>query len=285
MGSNLNVMGGTNKADGGALRAGGFETARINTTDPSLSPDPRTITALATGQPTKSKHNVGSMGTLWGYGAIGSGAGQASFDLECGKCHDPHGSGNYRALRTIPSGVWSSRSAAPSWATKLWNDANGNGRIDSGETVYLADEATKQYSTTDYWPVENYTDRWVDSTSPADYVDTETTGRRVGVWCTTCHTRYLAPSGSGDEDSGDAIFKFRHASDPSTRYASSLNSPVTLSGSCLKCHAAHGSNASVAAAAGDVEWPDNINPPGTDTSDSRLLKMDGRGICQKCHNK
>ena len=46
LGSSLNVMAGTNEADGGALRAGGFETARINTKDPSLSPAPRTILAL-----------------------------------------------------------------------------------------------------------------------------------------------------------------------------------------------------------------------------------------------
>src|SRR3972149_261553 len=37
-GSTLNVMAGPNEADGGPLRAGGFETARINTKDPSLSP-------------------------------------------------------------------------------------------------------------------------------------------------------------------------------------------------------------------------------------------------------
>ncbi|MBI2913758.1 MAG: hypothetical protein HYY03_07550 [Chloroflexi bacterium] len=287
MGSSLNVMSGTNEADGGALRGGGFETARIDTDDPSLSPAPRTILALpqASAQPTQSKHDVGTSATLWGYGDIGSGAGKAEFELDCGKCHDPHGSGNYRALRTIPAGTWSSRSAAPSFGVKMWVDTNGNGRLDAGEDVLLDDEKTKEYSTTDYWPAENYTDRWVDATEPPNDADTETTGRQVGKWCTTCHTRYLAPSGAYDVDSGDDIFMYRHATDPGTRHASSLNTPVTLSASCLKCHVAHGSNAVVSAASANEEWPDNTNVAGSDTSDSRLLKMDGRGVCQKCHNK
>jgi predicted CXXCH cytochrome family protein len=289
MGSSLNVLAGTNEADGGALRGGGFETARINTTDPSLSPAPRTITALpeASAEPTASKHNVGSIQTVWGYGAVNAASdpGLASFELECGKCHDPHGSGNYRILRTVPSGTWSTRSAAPAFATKMWVDSDNDGILDTGEASLLADENPKTYSTTDYWPVENYTDRWVDATSPADTVDTETTGRQVGKWCSTCHTRYLAPTGSYETDSGDAIFAYRHTTDPSTRHASSLNSPVTLSGSCLKCHVSHGSNATVGGFAADEETPDSVNPPGSNTNDSRLLRMDGRGICQKCHNK
>src|SRR3970282_1037712 len=36
LGSVLNVMAGSNEANGGALRAGGFETARINTADSTL---------------------------------------------------------------------------------------------------------------------------------------------------------------------------------------------------------------------------------------------------------
>ncbi len=291
MGSDLNVLAGTNEDGDGALRAGGFETARIDTDDPSLSPATRTILALALAdaQPTQSKHNVGAVGTIWGYGDLNSGAG-SEFELECGRCHDPHGSLNYRALRTIPADLpgWSTRSAAPSWATKMWNDANNDGRITSGEDVWLDDENPKQYSTTDYWPVENYTDRWVDTTLPVDDVDTETTGRQVGKWCTTCHSRYLAPSGAYEVDSGDAIFKYRHATDPMTRHASGTTvptGPATLSGSCLKCHVAHGSNATVGAGAANEEWPDGSNPAGSDTGDSRLLKMNGRGVCQKCHNK
>ncbi len=283
--SDLNVVAGTNEADNGALRGGGFEMARIMTDDPSLgSYLTNTIQALAApGEPTQSKHNVGSSATLWAYGDIGSGAGQANFELECGKCHDPHGNGNYRVLRTIPSGVWSSRSAAPVWATKMWVDTNGDGKITAGEDVLLDDENPKQYTTTDYWKIP-YTDDWRDLVADPDHnVDTEMTGRQVGKWCTTCHTRYLAPSGAYDVDSGDAIFKYRHATDPSTRHG--YPDRPAIPQSCLQCHVGHGSNATVSGGAADVEQPDNTNPPGSDTTDSRLLKMDNRGICQKCHNK
>src|SRR3989304_10503076 len=99
LGSVLNVMAGSNEANGGALRAGGFETARINTADSSLPIStvgtaesgaqcrngidddadgviddacPPTLGVLAApGQSTQSSHSVdGSLQTVWGNGAL-----------------------------------------------------------------------------------------------------------------------------------------------------------------------------------------------------------------------
>lgn len=284
IGSTLNVFAGTNEADGGALRGGGFNTARIDTDDPSLRPAPVTIAALpqAGAEPTASKHNVGSLQTAWGYGGINAtaDAGKVDFELECGKCHDPHGSGNYRALRTIPSELLSYGQAAPSWFTKIWDDADADGKIDTGEDVWLDDENPKQYSTTNYWSPISYTDWWKDSDGDGN-ADTEQTGRQVGKWCTTCHTRYLAPAGAYGADSGDAIFKYRHATDPSTRHTSATG-PASPQ-SCFQCHVSHGSNAVVAGSSATEENPDGS--AGAGVNDSRLLKMNGRGVCQKCHNK
>jgi predicted CXXCH cytochrome family protein len=276
MGSALNVESGTDEDDGGALRGGGFGTARIDTDDPSLRPDPRTILALPAieAEDVQSSHSVDSSGeTIWGYGAIGDGAGLADFPLACGKCHDPHGNGNYRILRTVPAGLLHYGEALPAFMP----DMDG----------LLADEDPPQYSTTDYWD-NTYTDQWVDSPpeeeDPDDpYADTETTGRQVGRWCTTCHTRYLSPTGSGETDSGDPIFAFGHTTDPEGRDAHGRSTPVTLSGGCIQCHVAHGSNATMGPSSGDVELPDGTSGSGAD--DSRLLKMNNRGICQKCHNK
>ena len=284
LGSDLNVVAGTNEADSGALRGGGFETARIDTDDPTLSPATVTIAALPLlgAEATQSKHSIDhSSQTAWAYGPIDplDNAGLAAFPLACGKCHDPHGNGNYRILRTIPADTVSTRSAVPAWWVKLWDDTNADGKITTGEDVFLDDESPKQYSTTDYWNF-TYTDQWYD-TNADGRADTETSGRRVGQWCTTCHTRYLAPSGAYDVDSGDAVFKFRHATDPSTRSASAT-SPARPK-SCLQCHVAHGSNATMGTDSGAVELPDGS--AGTGVSDSRLLKMNNRGICQKCHNK
>jgi len=313
-GSKLNVVAGTNEADTGALRGGGFGTARIDTDDPTLSISkvgtsesgaqcwnsldddadgvaddgcPVTVTALSIGdaEVSRSMHSTdGSPQTVWAYGAIpingASDPGLSAFPLSCGKCHDPHGNGNYRILRTIPADTVSTRSAVPAWWVKLWNDTNADGMITTGEDVFLDDENPKQYSTTDYWNF-TYTDQWYDTNADGK-ADTETSGRRVGQWCTTCHTRYLAPSGAYDVDSKDAVFKFRHATDPSTRSASAT-SPASPK-SCLQYHdVAHGSNATAGTFSGAVEQPDGSS--GTGLADSRLLKMNNRGVCQKCHNK
>ncbi len=284
LGSALNVMAGTNEADGGALRAGGFESARLDTDDPSLRPAPVTVLALpAPGEAAQSTHSVdGSAQTVWAYGDISAvdNAGLAGFGLACGKCHDPHGNGNYRILRTIPADTVSPRAPVPAWFKKLWNDADANGMITTGEDVFLDDENPKVYSTADYWNF-TYTDQWQDTNADGN-ADTEISGRRVGEWCTTCHTRYLAPAGAYDVDSGDSIFTYRHATDPSTRHVSAPPS-VASPKSCLQCHVAHGSNATSGAFTGAVEWPDGSSGDGA--ADSRLLKMNNRGVCQKCHNK
>ncbi len=86
------------------LRAGGFEHARINTTDSTNSSDNPGAVTIGVGaiQDTKSYHAIdGTLGgTLWGNGAPGTGKGP-DYTLECTSCHDPHGNGNYRILRPI----------------------------------------------------------------------------------------------------------------------------------------------------------------------------------------
>lgn len=270
MGSDLNVSAGTEEDTGGALRGGGFSNARIKTDDPSLPPSATILALPAPGEPTQSNHSVdSSVQTIWGYGDISAAGdpGRTGFGLACGKCHDPHGSGNYRALRTTPAGLLEYGQPRPSWMPDL--------------TGLLADESPKQYSISDYWQV-TYTDQWVDSNGD-NIADQETTGRQVGKWCTTCHTRYWASTGSADTDSGDAIFAYRHTTNPEGRDTHGKAGAVTLSGSCLKCHVAHGSNATMGYNSGNVENPDGT--VGSGANNSKLLKMDNRGICQKCHNK
>jgi len=60
---------------------------------------------------------------------------------------------------------------------------------------------------------------------------------------------------------------------------------------CLTCHYAHGTNAAATGIAATVARPGQGTVEsggvtgGDDAGGSRLLKMDGRGVCQKCHNK
>jgi len=285
LGSVLNVMDGTNEADNGALRAGGFETARINTVDPTLPISrvgtaesgaqcrngidddadgvvddgcPPTIGALAagSGEPTQSKHSIDSSAqTIWGNGAINAVAnpGLAGYDLSCGKCHDPHGNGNYRILRTVPEGSGGAGYAVPDTYPKVYTTGNYFDMTFTGSTT---------------------TDNILKDTS---------------AWCSQCHTRYLAarraalPADASREDSGDAVFKFRHTS---AGWGNSSATPPVASNNnraCITCHAVHGSNATAGTYSGAVPLPNGF--AGTGAADSRLLKMDNRGMCQKCHNK
>jgi predicted CXXCH cytochrome family protein len=205
------------------LRAGGFDSARINSTDAGFEQ----IGVLGATQTVTSWHSADGTvtGTMWGNGAINSGAGP-SYALECTSCHDPHGNGQYRILRPIPVG---SGAAA----------------------VTVTDEAApKGYSTTNYFSV-----------GPVS-------GVQISAWCSACHTRYLS---SSTASSGDTIFSNRHRSDGS------------LGTTCIKCHAAHGTNAEASGA-----YSSSVGYPGggsgsTSTAESRLLKMNNRGICLKCH--
>ena len=281
------------------LRAGGFDFARINTTDPTGSSPrptvgagtptatavPAAIGVLGTPQAVNSRHLIdGTAGTLWGNGAIGSAGVGPSLTLECTSCHDPHGNGNYRILRTIPTGSGGAGYAIPDTYPKTYTAAN-------------------------------YFNMYFGGVAPANPM-TEPPGAVPGVsilydtsnWCSQCHTRYLAESGTSNPlnpnpkpnsegsrvDSGDAIYTFRHTS-KGYGFSSFGGSPgfKYSNRACITCHATHGSNASMPGGAtgttysSTVPWPGgNVTPtpiPG-DAQRASMLKMDNRGMCRKCHN-
>ncbi len=237
------------------LRAGGFDAARINTTDPSNSTSPpSTIGVLASTQAVNSYHAIDgtTAGTMWGNGAQNTGAGP-SYTLSCASCHDPHGNGNYRILRSVPEG------------------SGGGG-------VTIADQADpKVYTTTNYFDMSQ-------SGMTNILVDTS-------AWCAQCHTRYLAarraplPADASRVNSGDAIFTFRHTS---AGWGNSSATPPVASNNtraCITCHATHGSNAQMTGEySSTVPWPGgSLTNPTNDTQRASLLKMDNRGMCRKCH--
>ncbi len=263
--ASTDVKDGIDVANGGALRGGGFDTAMIGSglaTKDALTLSPYGWSAsnqqipVVPAAATTSKHAINVAGTMWGNGAIDSGAGTA-VTLECGSCHDPHGNGNYRILRPVP------------------NDAG------AATSVTVPDATTKVYTTTNYWLAG-------DSNVPIDAVNgTAFTGtadatadgyiQNVAAWCTTCHTRYLAGHGSyktpktDGAATTDSIFTYQHRSDANYK-AGAAN--------CITCHVAHGSNASMTGSAAKVAFPGSTTP----SADSRLLRVDNRGTCLMCHN-
>jgi predicted CXXCH cytochrome family protein len=254
------------------LRAGGFEEARINTTDSTAS----TIGVLAAPQTVNSRHTLEATTTLWGNGPIDSGAGP-SFELECTTCHDPHGNGNYRILRTVPTG--------------------------SGGAGYaIPDTYPKTYTTANYFNMYFGAAPANPMTEPPGAVAGQSIIYDTSQWCSQCHTRYLAESGTTTSgkpasqgsrvDSGDDIFAFRHTS-AGYGYSSFGGSPGFKYNNrgCITCHASHGSNSSMpgnvtegTTYSSSVEWPDGSTSNATDLQRASMLKMDNRGMCKKCHS-
>jgi predicted CXXCH cytochrome family protein len=204
-----------------------------------------------------SKHNIESDSTTytaWGGGNTGSGT---TMTLTCVSCHDPHGNSNYRILKISVNGVSVSDVA-------------------SNETEFSGTQA------------KSYT------------ADAYKSGGKVSTWCVACHTQYKTAQGtvaggtSGTYDAGDgngAVVRYRHPVDVAvgSAKATNLNAntklPVDQSTynatiqtgditSCLTCHQAHGASATMTANA-------TVSP----ASDSALLRLNNRGVCQDCHQK
>jgi len=270
----------------------------------------KTSIGVVAGQATTSQHNVGATGTVWGAGPITPGPSGismgTSITLDCGSCHDPHGNGNYRILRPIPNGstgktpfvlqaaVVSSTGVVttPAVMSPVTGiqipDAPSGLTTDTPAVRQKARDASHVYTTTNYWlsgdvnvPISTTngvpftgTAKAADS-AKGTYADLPTDGyiQNIAAWCTTCHTRYLAGSGSHSTNSGDATFMYRHRSDVNYK-AGGAN--------CITCHVAHGSNAKTTGVSNSVSLPGGVTAP---PNDSRLLRVDNRGMCIMCHNK
>ncbi len=260
---------------GRGLKGGGFLNTLMNTD----------FSAAAASSASTSAHTYdGALGTAWGNGPISSGPGLADFSLECTNCHDPHGNGNYRILRPIPTNSGAAAGVAvPEETTKTYT-------ISSAAGVYFGQG----------YPLFGDPASSARSDMPPEYQD-------LSDWCSACHTRYLALPNSARTDSGDTIFAYRHMAGYETSGSlggvctnchtsvPELKEGITFNDGqfrhdveCMTCHVAHGTSASMApnptGFAGTVPWPDGSDTPSGDARSS-LLRVDGRGVCQGCHNK
>jgi predicted CXXCH cytochrome family protein len=95
--------------------------------------------------------------------------------------------------------------------------------------------------------------------------DTSYAPESIGEWCAQCHPAYLAGLGSASAGTGNG--RFSHT--------------TAVPGSCLACHMAHGTSATMGTYSASVSWPDGT--PGGGSADSRLLAVNNRGVCTACH--
>ena len=327
-GASTNVVSGVIMDTAQALRGGGFEKALIGSalatkdtgpTDtghgyPSIN---QNIPVLGAGVTTTSKHLIDgvSAGTAWGNGTDASGAGK-SLTLECGSCHDPHGNGNYRILRPIPTDsamVIQQIKAAVLYVAPVpaVYAADGTTIITPAVAEVLAapavmtpakginipDSTAKVYTTGNYWlsgdassPLSqtagvagaSTTIAAATLTGTAKTGDLATDGyiTNIANWCTTCHTRYLAVSGSYKTArpgssvvpataGQDVNFTYQHRSDANYKGAAA---------NCITCHVSHGSNATMTGAALTVANPGAaltaFGDATTSSADSKLLRVD-----------
>jgi hypothetical protein len=231
-----------------ALRGGGFSHALIGSAKAtkelylcgtSLRARNQNIPVLAAGQVTTSSHRVAGVTALSGIASTA--ADDTAVVLQCTSCHDPHGNGSYRILRSLPAGAGTSTPAAP---------------------VRIPDARVKVYTTTNYWltgdsGVPTSVNGVLGGTDvPDGFIS------NIAQWCTSCHTaRHSNPkskmgtgencitghvahgsnasmSGQGARTSmsGGEIVQVRTADGSAAPCVSSRLLRVDNAAACLMCH-------------------------------------------------
>ncbi|MBI4790989.1 MAG: hypothetical protein HY782_28500 [Chloroflexi bacterium] len=249
-GANTDIENGTYHANGGS------DVGKANTPDNA----PLLGGGLVNyqGKPVTSVHDADNSTTAaWGNGVNrGATANLSAGNLSCSSCHNPHGSANYRLIRTV---------------------VNGNpvsvAQVDEGNAKNYAQE------------------NW---------------GAGYSSLCSACHSSYLVTSkGSGSNMTLLQTGGTTHRVDMNYKYAGmesgtnqnpetvgyqSYTLPLAQSGpdadtsknivTCATCHAAHGTSAQMTGLANSGALPGR-----TSASDSALLRLDNRGVCQVCHQQ
>jgi len=146
MNTALSPRGGTQL---GALRAGGFATARmgqpfkISLASGGSNTAKSTVQVAATASAVTSSHmaslsGLTRAGKAWGNGANGSGAGPV-IALECTTCHNPHGNGQYAILQSLPTATGLSNA----WTIKIVSvSAAGLYTTDVSSGLHVGDAVT-----------------------------------------------------------------------------------------------------------------------------------------------
>lgn len=202
-----------------------------------------------------SSHSVDStQAASWGNGAStprGTTANLVGGVISCGSCHDPHGSTNYRILRTNVNNVAVTvptvdEGAAKDYSANHWGD--GNSQFCATCHTSYHKTLAGQGSTLD---LGSYTHRIDMSYSSGGNVNPETIG-------------------------------FGGQKLPLANFGGADDKVV-----CQTCHLPHGTSAQMAGfAAGTFDPFGSATPPGpVPSADSALLRLDNRGVCEVCHQK
>jgi predicted CXXCH cytochrome family protein len=302
----------------GSLRAGGFITARLNSTDTQRISYPKilgtgvtaffssNVRELSAGQPVTSAHiafdgtSIVARGVAWGNGGLNSGAGPV-FSNTCTTCHNPHGNGYYRILVPQPSdgtgplfemppvGVTDAALPVGTGAagtrnyTNIWGRTLADvlaGTYPGGGTVATGGDYWRDYLPWNGVPSEQA------NGLPSPLPPGALNGDRP----------MYVPGGTNMTGYRGQITAW--CSTCHTRHSGATGASVDTGddvyrfrhdvgqSECTQCHVAHGSNAAMPGTFSAVApYPDS--PGGADpitSASSRLLKIANRGTCQGCHD-
>ena len=227
--------GAANTPDGSPLLGGGFINYQGRTVTSSHEMSGPDVSLLA-----------------WGFGVDrGLTAEITDPEFSCASCHDPHGSSNYRILKTEVNG------------TEIQVDQ--------------VDEDAKDYDT-EHWGAGTSS---LCAACHSAYHETA-----PGVGSDTDAQLF----GGGFTHRVDMSYNYRSNDNPETTGFTDTSGitvrvPLAQSGDgdyvvCMTCHLPHGSSAAM------IGNADAGGLPGeTTAADSALLRLDNRGVCQACHQK
>jgi predicted CXXCH cytochrome family protein len=308
----------TNSSPGATLNAGGF--ARLG----GLSGQSNSKTVM-------SSHGVtdaGLTGTFTRWGDTANSVLSPMADFTCTDCHDPHGSSNYRLLKDVVNGVTVGGYIGTTDTPNPWVISNEEGYPQGGfkkGTAGMADIAgyvpnytSAQYAknvastkSTSAWCAACHT-VYVQSDSAYDYKGT--LGGPLGAVSTVYHRHPIdVPLSVGTAASPeDRALITQLIDDPGLplemgfgQLRSGANYHSTKiwddrgNVSCLTCHRAHGTEATMTGWAATTLSHQSGMPtttvgttnPAVDsngvdpTGDAALLRFNNRAVCEKCHNK
>lgn len=179
--------------------------------------------------------------------------------LGCASCHDPHGSSNYRIIKT---------------------SVNGN-----PVTVGDYDVAAKNY-TDEAWEANAAGSEPISNLCAACHVNYHQTAAGSGDAAPWAHRIDVSWNGDGGTA---ADIGFGAADNPETGAGLTLPLANDVGGAvpddilvCTTCHFAHGGAAQQGLWSEGATQPD---VPGGAGNSSALLRIDNRGVCQVCHDK
>lgn len=231
--------------------------------------------------------------------------------MDCGTCHDPHGSPNYRLLKSYVDGEY----------VGGYQAGNPDPFVLSVEPGFPStgfQTGTRYPSYTPNYTSPNYAKGYDGGVAPAN----EDKARGMSGWCAGCHDHYISKATTYNAGDGAGL-KMRHRhpiNEPLSNYlgadASNMSDHVaSLDASgvptahnfseqgsgkvndmsdwveCLTCHRAHGTKATMEGFASEAGMLSVVNAdqqptnPYVGSEISALLRLNNRTACQTCHRK